>query len=463
MSAASFSLTFTPSSKNLFLYPYGDTADIALTMVGDTGSNYKAIDEEKSLPDTNTYVYTTNTSVVSDRYILPDHSTESGTINNVQVYLRGKSNIYPASSDAVYKAIVDCNETQYYSDSFNLTTDYTTYSNLWTTRPYDSGDWTWADIDALQIGVMCSSPLTDGDGRTLILRPNAAGDMQRHYKLFGGSNYTYVDEETPDDENGGHGYVYYSSTGTIGDSYNIPDHTTETGTINSVSIFYRIARLAYSGTREFDVAPIINICSTGSHYGDYIRCELNNWQTHSYNWASQPSDSSAWTWDAIDSMQIGFVSKNSVTGAAGDRRAAITQIYAVVYYSEPVSPQIRTTQCYAKVNHIPSTSTYYLNKPISISRNHSRDVGMQNFWDGSREVYDINLTNDTITMSGVESGSEGDTRMDNILNILDYENPVTIDDLSSIYDGDWLIQDFSFRRQSSSPTVYSWNMILEKY
>ena len=43
--------------------------------------------------------------------------------------------------------------TDYFGSQNTLTSTWTTFSYTWSSRPSDSGTWTWADIDNLEIGV----------------------------------------------------------------------------------------------------------------------------------------------------------------------------------------------------------------------------------------------------------------------------------------------------------------------
>ncbi|GAI80869.1 unnamed protein product, partial [marine sediment metagenome] len=76
----------------------------------------------------------------------------------------------------------------------------------------------------------------------LTLRPNEPGVSTQLYK--GGSspaptNWEGVDEETPD-EDVTYNYNNAGPTPTTGkDLYNLPNHTTESGPINSVKVYHR--------------------------------------------------------------------------------------------------------------------------------------------------------------------------------------------------------------------------------
>jgi hypothetical protein len=86
-----------------------------------------------------------------DLYNLPAHSG-SGTINHIKVYARAKSAPY----NGYYTGLqiwLKTGGTAYVGSEITLTTSYATYSYQWSGNPQTGLDWTWADIDALQIGI----------------------------------------------------------------------------------------------------------------------------------------------------------------------------------------------------------------------------------------------------------------------------------------------------------------------
>jgi len=114
--------------------------------------NWQMVDEEIADDDT-TYVYTQALATWQrDLYNLPA-SLGKGTINSVTLYFRVGS----SSADEAQKGVIKSNSTITETASKNVCTEYGsdiwhTYSQEWTTNPA-GGDWTWADIDALQIGI----------------------------------------------------------------------------------------------------------------------------------------------------------------------------------------------------------------------------------------------------------------------------------------------------------------------
>jgi hypothetical protein len=127
----------------------------------DSGAHWDKVDEVTSDGD-NTYVYTENKKYREDLYHIPDHSTQTaaGDIDNVEVYMvsKGQSNF---EQESVY-AHIKTGGSEYNGTEEMVTTNYATYSYQWDTNPQTTVDWTWDDIDALQIGIGLRSPRDKG-------------------------------------------------------------------------------------------------------------------------------------------------------------------------------------------------------------------------------------------------------------------------------------------------------------
>lgn len=114
--------------------------------------NWQMVDEAIADDDA-TYVYTPVLAAWKrDLYNLPN-SSGRGTINGVTLYFRVGS----SSSSEAQRGAIKSNSTVTETASKNVCTGYGvdvwhTYSKEWATNPA-GGDWTWADIDALQIGI----------------------------------------------------------------------------------------------------------------------------------------------------------------------------------------------------------------------------------------------------------------------------------------------------------------------
>jgi hypothetical protein len=163
---------------------------------------------------------------------------------------------------------------------------------------------------------------------TLTLRPTSDYSVQLT-RSTGSYNYTCVDEATLDTAD----YVSTpNATGDLADSYGLPDHSSETGTINSVKICVnaRVAAMNVSST-EFYIG-----CNGGNwHLEVSTTTSPAFWLDFNNSWSTNPSTSSAWTWSDIDSLRASI---RFVTVKGGGKFASVvgdcSQIYVEVDYTE---------------------------------------------------------------------------------------------------------------------------------
>jgi len=143
----------TPVTETIIFRPNaaGDETNITDQFPA-TGEHWDKVDEAVSDGD-NTYVGTDKTSWEEDLYNIPDHSTQTagGDINYVKVYIVGRATANATQTSAYVH--IKTNGVEYNGSSENLTTSYATYSYQWNTNPQTGNPWTWAEIDALQVGV----------------------------------------------------------------------------------------------------------------------------------------------------------------------------------------------------------------------------------------------------------------------------------------------------------------------
>lgn len=179
---------------------------------------------------------------------------------------------------------------------------------------------------------------------TLILRPNANGHQNLMTPVGDAPNYKCVDDVVADDDAtyiempGGVTKINYidASTPDINEVYNIQNHTAETGTINSITLYYR----AY----HYDPVPMGLLIECGFFimqspstydmvYLDRNDIGLNTWVTVSHTWNQNPWTSTAWTWDDIDILQISFYA--FIMMPPPIENMYYTQVYLEVDYEEP--------------------------------------------------------------------------------------------------------------------------------
>ncbi len=167
---------------------------------------------------------------------------------------------------------------------------------------------------------------------TLILRPNAAGDLTENAG-YHSPNYGEVDEEVADDSTT---YVRTTSVWPTykKDLYNLPNHTTEYGIINSITIYFRgMGDASYACYFK----PFLKSDSTET---EGTLQYPTTWETFSQTWTINPADSAAWEWADIDALQIGVSMCQSAAGGATEVRC--TQVYVEVDYTPAYTKSLST-------------------------------------------------------------------------------------------------------------------------
>ena len=444
---ATFNLAQVQPSKNLYIYPNGDLGScVSLTAFGDA-SNYLCVDEDRLSPDEDaTYVWWNGIVAALDLYEAQDHTTETGTINYVQVYARAKSHEIAPHEDAIYKIV--CSPTStcsivFKSSNIDLITSYMTYNKTWEVNPDDTAAWEWADIDALCIGVECSSPSIAVEYTTTLLS-NALGSAEEFSTAgMAGANWDFVNEY------GGYLWATRYNNAYEEETYEL-QNTAATGTITNVAVF----AIMY-GTSGAKGKIMINSNGT-KEYGTEFLLPIADGTWTSAEFATDPDTGVAWTWAGINALQAGCAMNPSTY-----RDAKFRYLRATVYYSKYTSPEIRTTQSYAKVNYSTDESCDLM-RPEHISTDHARNIKMLNFWDGSREVYDVNRSGKSMVLTGRECYAGACSRLLCVRNMGIVGEVVTISGLGfAEFNGDFRIREFGWKKLSSKPLHYEWVLSLE--
>ena len=119
------------------------------------GGHWDKVDDATSDGDA-TYVYTDSSTWQEDLYDVSDHATGTGAINFVRVYMECRADASPAQTSAYVH--IKTNSLEDNGSEETITTGYATYSDQWDTNPQTGNPWTWAEIDALQIGTGLREP-----------------------------------------------------------------------------------------------------------------------------------------------------------------------------------------------------------------------------------------------------------------------------------------------------------------
>ncbi len=170
----------------------GSTETLRPTATGDetgineqfpaTGVHWDKVDDSPTHDDDSTYIATDNWLFQEDLYEMADRSVGSGSINYVKVYAVAKSMQDPGANNVYVQ--IKTNGVEDDGTAYMTTQSYTTFSHQWDTNPQTGQAWTWAEIDALQIGVG-------------LLRPAGTGGPATRYtrctQVYAEVNYTAYD------------------------------------------------------------------------------------------------------------------------------------------------------------------------------------------------------------------------------------------------------------------------------
>ena len=243
----------------------------------------------------------------------------------------------------------------------------------------------------------------------------------------------------------------------IYDTYNmmLPKYIDDN--IVSITVVAKMGK-EYDAPDEADIRGRAIIKTHGTEYSmtDYWLLEYpKKW--YSYTWETNPNTSAAWTLAELNLLQAGI----GLLGT-GSKYAACSVCQVIVAASSSVSPEIHTSKVHLKVNYTPEDSECSLNKPEQISTNHARNIEMLNFWNGSREVYDLNRSGKSMTLTGGENGSTACDTIICIRNMARDGNIITISELSPTYfNGEYRIRSFGWNEISEKPSHFKWILEVE--
>jgi len=139
----------SPDTETLLPNGAGGTTECSIS--GDD-ANWKCVDDPGAHDGYTTYVYTRpGYSSSRDTYATQDHAIGTGKINSITLH-------YVATKTGSYITLganaVICTHSSVYTGTFyEVTQDWVEYTHSWTVNPYTSSEWTWKEIDDLQIGI----------------------------------------------------------------------------------------------------------------------------------------------------------------------------------------------------------------------------------------------------------------------------------------------------------------------
>lgn len=156
---------------------------------------------------------------------------------------------------------------------------------------------------------------------SLVLRPNANGTTM-NWTAEGG-DYTRVNETSSDGDTS----RLYTPTDNVVGLFNFDDHTSESGTISSITLFVVIR-----GLDPVSQGDQLGVQMAGTEYwGSTQTWNSTSYTTLSQSWTTNPNTSAAWTWTDIDNLQAGV---KRISGGG----QAMTQVYVIVYYTADIPP-----------------------------------------------------------------------------------------------------------------------------
>lgn len=169
----------------------------------------------------------------------------------------------------------------------------------------------------------------------LTLRPNADsyGGLATS---SGADHYAVVDETTIDEAD------YLSADGgtssqTLYDTFGFPNHSTESETINSVTV-KAYCKKVVTGTdaNNVTIRPCIYISGTG-YYGASQNLTAST-ALYTKAWTTNPATSSAWSWTNIDNLLAGLELTSHYTDKNNNVDSYCYQLWVEVDYGESSSP-----------------------------------------------------------------------------------------------------------------------------
>jgi hypothetical protein len=200
----------------------------------------------------------------------------------------------------------------------------------------------------------------------LTLRPDAAGDETNITVQYpsSGEHWDKLDEEVADN------FATHLDSKSLDyqrDLYNLPAHTTESGIINHIKIYFRIRSGSLTTTAYAEPSQksgaVVTDGEEQSVYG-------STWTTLSQTYTTNPATGLAYTWDEIDSLQVGI----SIKSDSETYGAQPTQVYVEIDYTATYTASLSSAM----------GMTSSVSRMADFSRSFTTSIGLQSLlaWGG---------------------------------------------------------------------------------
>ena len=267
----------------------------------------------ETTPDEDTYVSATADGL-NESSTLQDHTAEDWSIARVQVNIVAKTYpSYAVPADEKVTIILVVGGTVYEGSTYGLTTDYSTYTHVWTQNPRYNMAWNWTAIDALEAGV-----------KSLQVGGSWKGEIRvTQLYVVVGEPRTYTAWDDWPDHNEDNDYVSATMHG-LKVSSELENPTYPTWNIARVRVVFYARTTVPTDEKVQPILVVGGIAYPGKAYTPdttYVK--------YTGDWGKNPDTGFNWTWPQIDSLQAGVQSRVGADKLwTGEIR--VTQLYVEV-------------------------------------------------------------------------------------------------------------------------------------
>ncbi|MDY6864741.1 MAG: hypothetical protein SVY15_02040 [Halobacteriota archaeon] len=251
----------------------------------------------------------------------------------VAIMMIGAVSFVSVSSPLVHPEFMVIQLQNYGEDTLEIISQYPSIGPD-TQASWEDGNGTWVNVSTTTNMTVGGSVALDTTTYVETLRPNAQGsETALEQDPSSGDHWDKVDEVTPDDTST---FVYRLGGSFTGwgdwarDLYNIQDHTDGSGTINNITVHYRVQR--YFQNR--DGRARASIRTHGMTYDSpyhQIDNSDDSWHDYSEEWVNNPNSLQPWTWAEVDDLEVGTSLSRYYVALQGSR-VRCTQAYLDVNY-----------------------------------------------------------------------------------------------------------------------------------